>query len=197
MVQQGQAMKICIIVAQSLSWLIAWSALLLMGGIATYHALEELFIVMGWGKAFTSYTNSEAQTLEVGADLTPDWQYQKYVSNLQEEGVAVGSGLPKLRTTPNPAQGGTTLISNVPSMQAPPHSTVGSGLAPDLQMDVRLLRQMGYTPYSVSTRSAKRKLDPIALQQRRFQRRVRLAQAKSPNVTEPFPNDFPVATTNP
>lgn len=201
MIQQGQTMKICIIVAQSLSWLIAWSALLLMGGIAIYRALEEFSIIVGWNKAFTPYTAGEAQISEIEAGLTPGWQYQQYVSNLQGETVAVGPGLPKARTTSNPTQEATPLVFDVSSMPTQPPATrepipVGSGLAPDLQMDVRLLRQMGYTPYSVSARSTKRKLDPVVLQQRRFQRRIRLAQAQSSTVTEQLPDELSVAVSD-
>ena len=101
------------------------------------------------------------------------------------------------------------MISKSPTVPRQPHpalGSVGSGLGParsgqapvqtsdqPLQIDVRLLRQMGYTPYSVSTRPAKRKLDPVLLQQRRLQRRIRLTHVESPKVTEPLPMKLPAA----
>jgi drug/metabolite transporter (DMT)-like permease len=157
MVQQGQVMDVCIMVAQSLSWLIAWSSLLLMGGIATYSALEKLFVVVGKNKP-----NSYSETNLVKAI---------------------------------PTQAAQEAISRASYAQTQPYSLgpATSGLAADqsLQVDVRSLRQMGYTPYSASTRSVKRKLDPVRLQQHRLQRRMRSAHVESPKVTGPLPDTLP------
>ena len=80
MLQQGQAMDVWIMVAQSLSWLIAWGSLLLMGGIATYHALEKLLMVVDWGRALSPWAGaSPTSTPAYG-----DWQTQKYFSNLAD-----------------------------------------------------------------------------------------------------------------
>jgi drug/metabolite transporter (DMT)-like permease len=148
MVEQGQGSEICILVAQALSWLIAWSSLLLMGGIATYRALEKLFLAV-------QYPHGEILP-ELAASFT----------SIQE------------------AQEATIEISTIPYIQD--HS-VG------VEMDVRALRQMGYTPYSVSTRPAKRKLDPVQLQQSRLQRRIRLAHVESPKATEPLAGKLPAS----
>jgi hypothetical protein len=51
---------------------------------------------------------------------------------------------------------------------------------------------MGYTPYSAATRPAKRKLDPVRLQQRRLQRHMRLAQTEAPKITGPLPDTLPI-----
>jgi drug/metabolite transporter (DMT)-like permease len=202
MLQQGQAMDIWIMVAQSLSWLIAWSSLLLMGGIATYHALEKLFMVVDWGRALSPWA---------GASPTPtpaytDWQTQKYFSNLADGKYfptvpdlrQVGTELSSLQE----AQETETRITQISSMKTQPPSAfrnVGTrtGASPvptdpdqPPQIDVRLLKQMGYTPYS-ALRPSKRKLDPVALQQRRFQRRIRLAHVESPRITGPLVGELP------
>ncbi len=203
MLQQGQDMDVWIMVAQSLSWLIAWSSLLLMGGIATYHALERLFMVVDWGRALSPWA---------GANATPtpaytDWQTQQYFSNLAD-----GKYFP---TVPEQRRGGTELsplqeaqetemkIAQISSMQTQPHPAlraVGTRTgekpirtAPDQppQIDVRLLKQMGYTPHGASTRPIKRKLDPVVLQQRRFQRRIRLAHVEPSRTTGPLLGELP------
>jgi drug/metabolite transporter (DMT)-like permease len=200
MLQQGQDMDVWIMVAQSLSWLIAWSSLLLMGGIATYHALERLFMAVDWGRVVSPWA---------GANPTPtpaytDWQTQQYLSNLADfptvpEQRRGGTELSSLQE----AQETATKIAQVSSMQTQPHPAlraVGTrtgetptpmtpGQLP--QIDVRLLKQMGYTPHGASTRPTKRKLDPVELQQRRFQRRIRLAHVEPSRTTGPLLGELP------
>jgi hypothetical protein len=164
MVQQGQAMEVCIIVAQSLSWLIAWSSLLLMGGIATYSALEKLFMVMGRERALNPYTYGETKLAMVGANPIP------------------------------PLQEAQEAISQASYVHTQPHAQADLvGPAQPLQLDVRSLRQMGYTPYNASTRPDKRKLDPVLLQQRRLLHRMHLAHVESSKITEPLPNKSPAS----
>jgi drug/metabolite transporter (DMT)-like permease len=186
MIQQGQAMDVCILVAQSLSWLIAWTSLLLMGGIATYRAVEKLFIA-------TQYPRREVKS--VNNTYPTDWQYQKYASNVQNVQIATAPTLilPRIGASPIPVQEAeepTIEVSRVSHEQALLNS-VGA------EMDVRSLRQMGYTPYSVSTRPAKRKLDAVQLQQRRLQHRIRLAQVEPLRATEPLLGELPADSEQP
>jgi hypothetical protein len=171
LIQQGQAMEVCIMVAQSLSWLIAWGSLLLMGGIATYSALEKIFMAMGRDK-LNLYTHSEiklARTVRGSIPMQEAQDASSQVSYAQSHPETELAGMGKRLT--------------LPVREPQP-----------LQLDVRSLRQMGYTPYNVSGRPDKRKLDPVVLQQRRLQRRIRLAHVESPKLTEPLAEKVPVSS---
>jgi drug/metabolite transporter (DMT)-like permease len=93
LLQQGQAGEMWLLIAQSVSWLVAWMALIVMGGLAVYRGLDRLF-----------------------------------------------------------------------TTSAPPVV---------LDLDIRTLRQMGYTPYAMPLGQSQAGKDLV--QQRRLHRRVRLA----------------------
>lgn len=172
LLQQGQVMEVCTMVAQSLAWLIAWGSLLLMGGIATYSALEKLFLVMsrnklsrdmGWDTP-NPYTYGEVKLARTVARSIPTQQAQEVIS--------------KASYVQSQAQA----------------ELVEKSQEQALQLDVRSLRQMGYTPYNTSTRQDKRKprvgTNPT-IQQRRLQHRIRLAHVESSKLTEPLADRFP------
>jgi drug/metabolite transporter (DMT)-like permease len=216
MLQQGQALDVWLMVAQSLSWLIAWSSLLLMGGIATYHALEKLFMVVDGGRVLSPW----AGTSPTPTPAYTDWQTQTYFTNLADgkhfplmpkmpqvgtelspldEGFSVGawayprpgSSLPSFSLGKNPTDPPARGQAHAPTDLQIPIPEIPTVPDRPSQIDGRLLKQMGYTPYSASTRPIKRKLDPVALQQRRFQRRIRLAHVETPKVTGPLLGELP------
>jgi hypothetical protein len=179
MVQQGQASEIFIMVAQSLSWLIAWGSLLLMGGVTTYRALEKLFMVV-------QYPPEDVQS----ATSPTGWQYETY--------AMAGAGSREEQVYSAPIQQAQDAMVGVSTQteQAHPAFTEVSDVQAQLRsltadIDTRSLKQMGYTPYSVSTRPAKKKLDPVQLQQRRLQRRIRLAHVESQKATQPSLDELP------
>src|SRR5436190_10160212 len=62
-------MEFLIMVAQSLSWLIAWGSLLAMGGATTYRALEKLLMAV-------QYPPDDVQAVTLASST--DWQYEPY-----------------------------------------------------------------------------------------------------------------------
>ena len=141
-----------------------------------------------------------------GANATPtpaytDWQTQQYFSNLADFPT-----VPERRrggTEPSSLQDAQETATKIAQMQTQPYPalrTIGTRTGetpapttpgPLPQIDVRLLKQMGYTPHSASSRPSKRKLDPVALQQRRFQRRIRLAHVEPSRITGPLLLQYP------
>ena len=109
LVQQGQGVAIFLLIAQAISWLVAWGALIVIGLLAIYRA---------WGRV-----------------VAPPWS-----------GQAAGAGQPQ-------------------------------GIAPTLDVQgIRMLRQMGITPYTSS--SSKKRVEKPLVQQRRRARRERLARVE-------------------
>jgi hypothetical protein len=197
MMQQGQGVEVSILIAQSLSWFIAWSSLLLMGSIATYRALEKLFTAIRYPRGIVGAVDTLGTATSAHIASSVAWHYhqnKQYANPVQIGNVANAPTMmfPEVEASPihtQEAQEATIEISTIspiqPPIQSPLHS-VGADI------DMRSLKQMGFTPYSVSTRPAKRKLNAIQLQQSRLQRRIRLAHVESPRATEPLArNDGP------
>lgn len=110
LVQQGQGVAVSLLVAQAISWLIAWGALIVIGLLAIYRAWGRIIAAASW------------------------------------PGQAVGAGQVQ-------------------------------GAAPTLDAQgIRMLRQMGVTPYTSS--SSKKRVEKPLVQQRRRARRERLARVE-------------------
>lgn len=169
LLQQGQGTAIGILLAQSFSWLIAWGSLLIMGGLGTFRALEKLFM----GESHQQTITDLPTMPPIGAN---HWHEPAYSSafpvSRRISPVTMGRRIP-------PSQHEAQEATMTGSMQPQKES---------INLDVRALKQMGYTPYSVSAHPTKKKPSVVEIQQRRLKHRIRLAQIEAQNSKEVFPD---------